>query len=62
MGVSSAGIGSGLDVDSLVKSLMAAESAPLNNYDSKTAAYQNKLAAYGKVSAAVSQKTETPEI
>jgi len=53
MGVSSAGIGSGLDVDSLVKSLMAAEATPLNNYDSKTAAYQNKLAAYGKVSAAV---------
>jgi flagellar hook-associated protein 2 len=53
VGISSSGIGSGLDVDSLVKSLMAAESAPLNNYDAKTAAYQNKLAAYGKVSTAV---------
>jgi len=51
--ISSAGIGSGLDVDSLVSSLMSAESAPLNNYDTKTATYQNKLAAYGKVSAAV---------
>jgi len=53
VGISSSGIGSGLDVDSLVKSLMAAESAPLNNYDTKTAAYQNKVAAYGKVSSAV---------
>jgi flagellar hook-associated protein 2 len=53
VGISSSGIGSGLDVDNLVKSLMAAESAPLNNYDAKTAAYQNKLAAYGKVSTAV---------
>jgi flagellar hook-associated protein 2 len=32
---------------------MSAESAPLTNYDNKTAAYQNKLAAYSKVSAAV---------
>lgn len=53
MGVSSAGIGSGLDVDSLVSKLMSAESAPLDNYDAKTATYQNKLAAYGKVSTAV---------
>jgi flagellar hook-associated protein 2 len=53
VGISSSGIGSGLQVDSLVKSLMAAESAPLDNYDAKTAGYQNKLAAYGKVSTAV---------
>jgi len=53
MGVSSAGIGSGLDVDSLVSKLMQAESAPLNNYDAKSAAYQAKLSAYGKVSTAV---------
>ncbi|MFK3736290.1 flagellar filament capping protein FliD [Massilia sp. TN1-12] len=53
MGLSSSGIGSGLPVDSLVSQLMAAESAPLNNYDTKTAGYQAKLSAYGKVSAAV---------
>ncbi|MCS0632685.1 flagellar filament capping protein FliD [Telluria mixta] len=53
MGISSPGIGSGLDINGLVSKLMAAESAPLNNYDSKTADYQNKLQAYGKVSAAV---------
>lgn len=53
MGLSSSGIGSGLPVDSLVSQLMAAESAPLANYDKKTAAYQSQLAAYGKVSTAV---------
>lgn len=53
MGLSSSGIGSGLPVDSLVSQLMAAESAPLDNYDKKTAAYQTKLQAYGKVSTAV---------
>jgi flagellar hook-associated protein 2 len=53
VGISSAGIGSGLDVESLVSSLMAAESAPLTNYDAKTTAYQTKLSAYSKVTAAV---------
>jgi flagellar hook-associated protein 2 len=51
--LSSSGIGSGLDVEGLVSKLMAAEAAPLNNYDKKTAAFQAKVAAYGKVSAAV---------
>jgi flagellar hook-associated protein 2 len=53
VGISSSGIGSGLDVDALVAKLMAAEAAPLDNYDKKAAAYQSKLAAYGKVNAAV---------
>ena len=53
MGISSPGIGSGLDVDSLVSKLMAAESAPLSNYDTKTGVYQGKLQAYGQVSSAV---------
>jgi flagellar hook-associated protein 2 len=53
VGISSPGIGSGLDVNGLVGKLMAAESAPLDNYDAKTSAYQSKLQAYGKVSAAV---------
>lgn len=53
MGLSSSGIGSGLDVEGLVSKLMSAEAAPLSNYDRKTAAYQAKVAAYGKVSAAV---------
>lgn len=53
MGLSSSGIGSGLDVDGLIGKLMQAESAPLANYDKKAADFQAKLAAYGKVNAAV---------
>lgn len=54
MGISSPGIGSGLDVDSLVSKLMAAESTQLTTYDNKTATYQTQIQAYGQVSSAVS--------
>ncbi|MEX5746725.1 flagellar filament capping protein FliD [Massilia sp. X63] len=53
MGISSSGIGSGLDVDGLVSKLMAAEAAPLANFDKKSAALQQRMAAFSKVSAAV---------
>jgi flagellar hook-associated protein 2 len=53
VGLSSPGIGSGLDVNSLVSKLMAAESLPLNNYDTKTAAAQAQIAAYGQLSGAI---------
>lgn len=54
MALSSAGIGSGLNVDDLVSRLMAAESAPLAKYETRTAAFQTKLDALGKLSSAVS--------
>jgi len=53
VGISSSGIGSGLDVDGLVSKLMAAEAAPLANFDKKAAALQQRVAALGKVGAAV---------
>jgi len=53
VGISSPGIGSGLNVTDLVSKLMAAESAPLTSYDTKTGVYQGKLKAYGQVSSAV---------
>ncbi|VXC67283.1 flagellar filament capping protein FliD [Massilia sp. 9I] len=53
MGISSSGIGSGLDVDGLISKLMAAESAPLANFDKKASALQQRMAALSKVSAAV---------
>jgi flagellar hook-associated protein 2 len=53
VGLSSAGIGSGLDVDSLVSKLMSAESAPLGTYAKTAAEVQSQIAAYGKVSGAV---------
>lgn len=53
MGISSAGIGSGLDVDGIITKLMQAEAAPLANFDKKATALQTRMAALGKVSAAV---------
>ncbi|WP_409266039.1 flagellar filament capping protein FliD [Massilia sp. BHUDP2] len=53
MGISSSGIGSGLDVDGLISKLMQAEAAPLANFDKKASALQARMAALGKVSAAV---------
>jgi flagellar hook-associated protein 2 len=53
VGISSPGIGSGLNINDLVSRLMAAESQPLSRYDMKTGAYQGKLTAYGQVSSAV---------
>jgi flagellar hook-associated protein 2 len=53
VGLSSSGIGSGLDVDGLVSKLMAAEAAPLSAYDKKSAGVQSQIAAYGKLSGAI---------
>ncbi len=51
--VSAAGIGSGLDVNSIVNQLMAAERQPLNTLATREAGYQAKLSAYGSVKGAV---------
>ncbi|MFN3792518.1 flagellar filament capping protein FliD [Massilia sp.] len=53
MGISSSGIGSGLDVDGIISKLMQAEAAPLANFDKKSAALQARMNALSKVSAAV---------
>jgi flagellar hook-associated protein 2 len=53
VGLSSAGIGSGLDVEGLVAKLMAAEAAPLAKYDKQTATLQGRLSALGKLSSAI---------
>ena len=45
--ISSAGIGSGLDVASLVSQLMAVEKAPITLLDTKEASFQAKLSTYG---------------
>lgn len=51
--LSSPGIGSGLDVASIVSQLMAAERQPLNTLAAREAGYQAKLSAYGSVKGAV---------
>lgn len=47
MALSSPGVGSGLDVNSLVTQLMTVERAPVTLLDKKEASYQAKLSSYG---------------
>ncbi len=47
MGLSSPGIGSGLDVNGLVSKLMAIERQPITNLDTKTTAIQAQISSYG---------------
>ena len=54
VGLSSLGIGSGLDLNSLVTKLMDAEKVPLTALDKKEADYQAKLTAYGTLKSAFS--------
>ena len=51
--ISSAGIGSGLNVDDLVTKLMTVERQPLTQIDSKEASYQAKLSAFGTLKSAL---------
>ena len=45
-GITTQGVGSGLDIAAIVDKLVSVESIPLNNLKSKEAAYQTKLSAY----------------
>ncbi|MES2049019.1 MAG: flagellar filament capping protein FliD [Pseudomonadota bacterium] len=54
MGIQSTGIGSNLDVTSLINKLMQIESQPLTTLARKEASYQAKLTAYGSLSSALS--------
>lgn len=51
--LSSAGIGSGLNVSSLVSGLMNAAQAPITAINNQIAGYQSEISAYGQLSAAV---------
>ncbi len=59
MAISSAGVGSGLDVNSIVTQLMTIERRPLDLLDTKEAAYQAKLSAYGALRGALSSFQST---
>lgn len=54
MGIQSTGLGSNLDVNTLITKLMQVESQPLTALAKKEASYQAKLSAYGSLSGAVS--------
>lgn len=53
MGLTSAGIGSNLPIDSIISQLMAVEQQPLTSLDSKVASFQSKLSAIGTVKSAL---------
>ena len=54
MAISSPGLGSGLDVNSIVSQLMTLEQRPLTALDTKEAQYQAQLSAYGSLKGALS--------
>lgn len=54
MGLSSAGIGSNLPVDSIVSQLMSIEQRPLTVLDKKVSTFQSKLSALGTLKGAMS--------
>lgn len=54
MALSSPGIGSNLDVNSIISQLMSIERQPLTALDRKEAGYQAKLSAYGTLKGALS--------
>jgi flagellar hook-associated protein 2 len=51
--VTTQGIGSGLDIASIVDKLVSVESQPLTDLQTREASYQTKLSAYGQVSSAL---------
>ena len=53
MGLSSAGIGSNLPIDSIITQLMALEQKPLATLDKKVAGFQSKLSAMGTLKSAL---------
>ena len=54
MPISSAGLGSGLDVASIVSQLMAIEAQPLNNLQNKQVQYEAQISAYGQLRSSIS--------
>lgn len=54
MGISSPGIGSGLDVNGIVSSLMAIEQKPLTAVTQQKTAYQSQISAYGSLKSSLS--------
>jgi flagellar hook-associated protein 2 len=55
MGISTPGIGSGLDVNGIVSKLMSLEQQPLTALNNQVANYQAQLSGYGQIKSALSQ-------
>ncbi len=59
MGITSTGIGSGLDIESIVTKLMTVEAKPLTALQTKETSYQSKLSAYGTLKSALATYQST---
>jgi flagellar hook-associated protein 2 len=57
--ISSPGVGSGLDVNSIITQLVAVERVPLTKLESEVKALETKLSTYGKVKSAISTLRDT---
>lgn len=53
-GITSTGLGSGLDIESIVTQLMTVESRPLSLLAAKEASYQAKISAFGQIKSVLS--------
>lgn len=58
MGISSVGLGSGLDVKSIVSQLVALEKAPLTNLQTKATGFQAKITAFSQVKSLISTMSD----
>ena len=52
--ISSAGIGSGINVESLVSSLMSVEKQPLTKLQSRQTSFESKISALGSLKSSIS--------
>ncbi len=57
--ISSPGIGSGLDINSIITQLVAVERVPLTKLESEVKALETKLSTYGKIKSAISSLRDT---
>jgi flagellar hook-associated protein 2 len=52
--ISAAGVGSGLDIESIVSQLMTIERQPINSLETKKSSYETRLSAFGQVKSSLS--------
>lgn len=55
MAISAAGVGSGLDVSSIISQLMAVERQPMTRLEAQQSSFQSKLSAFGQLKSALSK-------
>ena len=52
--ISSLGLGSGLDVESIITKLMTVEQQPINQINTRTTGLKTKLSTYGQIQSSLS--------